>query len=62
MEALTTNHTNHTNETNMVKCDFVGRGSRDPARVPDRRSPTFGACSDGANAFEARPYGELWRS
>jgi hypothetical protein len=32
---------------------FVGRGSPDPAQVPDRRSPSFGVCAGSANAFEA---------
>ena len=40
---------------------FVGRGSPDPARVPDRRSPSFGACFESRNAFEARAYGERGR-
>src|SRR5271166_5880650 len=40
---------------------FVGRGSHDPAQVPDRRSLSFGVCSDSANAFEARAYDEHGR-
>ena len=40
---------------------FVGRGSPDPARVTDRMSPSFGVCSESANAFEAGAYDERGR-
>ena len=37
------------------------RGSPDPAGVPDRRSPSFGVCSESTNSFEARAYDERGR-
>jgi hypothetical protein len=40
---------------------YVGRGSRDPAAVPDRRSPSFRVCAESANAFEPRAYDERGR-
>ena len=40
---------------------FVVRGSPDPARVSDRRSPSFGVCSASNNASKARADGERGR-
>ena len=40
---------------------FVVRGSPDPARVLDRRSPSFGVCSASTNASEATACGERGR-
>ncbi len=40
---------------------FVVRGSPDPARVPDRRSPYFGVCFESAHAFGYRAYDEIGR-
>ena len=37
------------------------RGSPDPARLPDRRSPYFGDGSDSANTFEAGALGKPMR-
>ncbi len=38
---------------------FVGRGSPDPARVPDRRSPSTGVCSDGRIPYDPTAH---WRA
>src|SRR5437868_4141889 len=40
---------------------LVGRGSPDPARVPDRRSPSSGVCFESTNSFEARAYDDRRR-
>ncbi len=40
---------------------FVGRGSPDPARAPDRRSPSFGVCSATAYLESARTCDEYRR-
>ncbi len=37
----------------------VGRGSPDPARVPDRRSPFFSVCSENT-AMRSRGFDLLW--
>jgi len=47
-------------DSNLLRA-FVGRGSPDPAQVPDRRSASFGVCSDSADAFEAWAYDEHGR-
>jgi hypothetical protein len=38
-----------------------GRGPADPARVPDRRSSSYGVCFEKTNAHEATAYGERGR-
>src|SRR5580658_4057293 len=40
---------------------IAGRGSPDPARMPDRRSPSFGVCYAITNAFDTGACGEHGR-
>ena len=50
MEGLTSRQPSdqHSEREHEVR---AGRGSPDPARVADRRSPSFGVCTDSTNSF-----------